>query len=993
MLSHSYLADIGIQPCTVATKMLIAPEEKEFPSTPSASSSAVGPAGEWNGASVRKTFIEYFEKKCAHTFVPSSPVVPHNDPTLLFINAGMNQFKPIFVGQIDPTHPFAKLKRAANSQKCIRAGGKHNDLDDVGKDVYHHTFFEMLGNWSFGDYFKEEAIDWAWDLLTNVYKIDPSRLYATYYGGDPKQPNVPSDEEARTIWKKYLPEGRILPFDMKDNFWEMGDTGPCGPCTEIHYDRIGGRDAASLVNMDDPDVLEIWNNVFMQFNRETDGSLTELPAKSVDTGMGLERVTSVLMDKRSNYDTDLFMKIFDEIQKKTKARPYTGKVGAEDKDNVDMAYRVIADHIRTLTIALTDGAVPSNDGRGYVLRRILRRAVRYGKDVLKAEIGFFHQLVDAVLNTLGDAFPELKSRPEDVKAIIKAEEEQFGRTLDKGIREFKARAAKNKRITAEDAFLLSSSYGFPIDLTQLMAEECGLEVDVKGYEEKMQAFREESKGSGTFKNRKNMQLQAAQTDELAKAKKIAITDESAKYIWDTTGSGDAMAVKVMAIFDGKVFIESCDSSSDVVGLILDKTPCYAEQGGQIYDTATFSAKGVDFKCDDIQKYAGYVVHSGIVKSGKVKVGDAMSVQIDYTRRSLIAKNHTCTHILNFALRQVLGEKIDQKGSLVDEAKLRFDFSHHEQIKLEDLRKIEDIVNTEIQKNHAVNYKEVPLAAAKAIGGLRAVFGEAYPDPVRVLSVGPEVPTMLADSKKQWGSQYSVEFCGGTHVANTEEIYRFVLQVEEGIAKGVRRIVGVTGPQAYSDAMLRVKTLTMKLDKAAKLKGGELDKMIADIRTEVNNDKEISLIEKKSMAATVEKLNDGQKAAGKAATKEAEKKSKEAGELLGDEASKASGDLFVGTITSVAGGEDGKIVAAAIEVAIKKCPDKAILLLSNGSGKLAVLAVVPKALQEKISAVKWTTCVLDAIGGKGGGSAARAQGQITDASLLDKALAAANAFKP
>jgi len=454
-----------------------------------------------------------------------------------------------------------------------------------------------------------------------------------------------------------------------------------------------------------------------------------------------------------------------------------------------------------------------------------------------------------------------------------------------------------------------------------------------------------------------------------------------------------LAAKVMAIFDGKVFIESCDSSSDVVGLILDKTPCYAEQGGQIYDTATFSAKGVDFKCDDIQKYAGYVVHSGVVKSGKVKVGDAMSVQIDYTRRSLIAKNHTCTHILNYALRQVLGEKIDQKGSLVDEAKLRFDFSHHEQIKLEDLRKIEDIVNTEIQKNHAVNYKEVPLTAARAIGGLRAVFGEAYPDPVRVLSVGPEVPTMLADSKKLWGREYSVEFCGGTHVAHTEEIYRFVLQVEEGIAKGVRRIVGVTGPQAYSDAMLRVQTLTIKLDKAAKLKGGELDKMIADIRTEVNNDKEISLIEKKSMAATVEKLNDGQKAAGKAATKEAEKKAKEAGDLLGDEASKASGDLFVGTITSLAGGEDGKIVAAAIEVAIKKCPDKAILLLSNGSGKLAVLAVVPKALQEKISAVKWTTCVLDAIGGKGGGSAARAQGQITDASLLDKALAAANAFKP
>mmetsp|Transcript_122309 Transcript_122309/g.191847 ORF Transcript_122309/g.191847 Transcript_122309/m.191847 type:complete len:962 (-) Transcript_122309:149-3034(-) len=949
------------------------------------------PPQAWNGTSVRKTFIEYFEKKCAHTFVKSSPVVPHNDPTLLFINAGMNQFKPIFVGQIDPQHPFAKLKRAANSQKCIRAGGKHNDLEDVGKDVYHHTFFEMLGNWSFGDYFKEEAIGWAWDLLTNVYKIDPTRLYATYYGGDPKQPGVPCDEEAKTIWKKYLPESRILPFDMKDNFWEMGDTGPCGPCTEIHYDRIGGRDAAHLVNMDDPDVLEIWNNVFMQFNRETDGTLTELPAKSVDTGMGLERVASVLMDKRSNYDTDLFTKIFDEIQKKTKARAYTGHVGDADTDKVDMAYRVIADHIRTLTIALTDGAVPSNDGRGYVLRRILRRAVRYGKEILDAPPGFFHELVDAVLDTLGDAFPELKENPEDVKEIIKAEEEQFGKTLDKGIREFKARAKKGK-ITGEDAFLLSSSYGFPFDLTQLMAEEAKIEVDVEGYEEKMAIFKEESKGSATFKNRKSMQLQAAQTDELANIKNISPTNESAKYIWDTSGSGDALSGKIMAIFDGKVFVESCNSDSEIVGLILDKTPCYAEQGGQIFDTATITCSGSEFKCDDCQKYAGYVMHVGIVKSGQLKVGDDVSVQVDYTRRSLVAKNHTCTHILNFALRQVLGDKVDQKGSLVDEAKLRFDFSHNKAIELEDLRKIEDIVNTEIEKNHAICYNEVPLAQAQTIGGLRAVFGEAYPDPVRVLSVGPDVSKMLEDSSRAWGREYSVEFCGGTHVARSDEIHRFVLQVEQAISTGIRRIVGVTGPRAYSDAMLRVKTLSIKLDKAAQMKGAELDKKISELRIEVSGEKDISLIEKKGMNAKIEKMNDAQKAAGKAAAKEAEKKAKEIGEQLANEASNATGEMFVGAVTSVEG-EDGKIVASAMEPVTKKCANKAIFLFSCGGGKLAMLSIVPKDMSSKISAMAWVTHVLNVIGGKGGGSATRAQAQLPDASLLEKAMDAARSFSP
>mmetsp|Transcript_65922 Transcript_65922/g.187258 ORF Transcript_65922/g.187258 Transcript_65922/m.187258 type:complete len:1125 (-) Transcript_65922:233-3607(-) len=902
----------------------------------------------------------------------------------------MNQFKPIFVGQIDPSHPFSKLKRAVNSQKCIRAGGKHNDLEDVGKDVYHHTFFEMLGNWSFGDYFKKEAIDWAWELLTKVYKIDPSRLYATYYGGDPKQPNVPSDTEARDIWKKYLPDSRILPFNMKDNFWEMGETGPCGPCTEIHYDRIGGRDAAHLVNMDDPDVLEIWNNVFMQFNREADGSLIELPAKSVDTGMGFERVTSVLMDKRSNYDTDVFSGIFDDIKAKTGARPYTGKVGDDDTDHVDMAYRVIADHIRTLTIALTDGAVPSNDGRGYVLRRVLRRAVRYGREILGAKPGFFHTLVDSVVVSLGDAFPSLKQNPDDVKAIIKEEEEQFGRTLDKGIREFKARAKKG-HITGEDAFLLFTSYGFPSDLTQLMGEEAKVEVDMPGFEVAMKEFREKSKASSTFKNRKDMQLQAAQTDTLITGMKVPTTDESSKYDWDSKGDGTEYTAKVMAIYDGKDFVKTCDLSSEVVGLVLDKTPCYAEQGGQIFDTATITtAAGAEFVCDDAQKYAGYVVHCGAVKAGEIKVGSEVSVKVDYVRRALVAKNHTATHVLNFALRQVLGEKVDQKGSLVDEQKLRFDFSHSKPVESDELRKIEEIVNREIQKAHAVNFRNVKLDLAQGINGLRAVFGETYPDPVRVVSVGPEVDNLLSDKKTAWGSQYSVEFCGGTHVANTSEIYKFVLQVEEGIAKGVRRIIAVTGPQAAVEATLKTKALTVEVDEAATLSGALLDRRIAELRQKITMDKEVSLVMKRNMLTDIDGLKEKQLKSGKADTKAAEKAAREAGDKIAAEAAKEAGDMHV-AVVSAGSIDDAKALGYAMETIAKKCTDKAICLLSNSGGKLAVLAVVPKSLEGKVSAKDWSGAVVEAVGGKGGGQDARAQGQSQDPTKLDDAVAAAKAF--
>ncbi|KAG9813807.1 alanyl-tRNA synthetase, partial [Aureobasidium melanogenum] len=438
---------------------------------------------QWNAAKVRSTFIDYFVKKRDHTFVPSSSVVPHSDPTLLFANAGMNQYKSIFLGTVDPSSDFASLKRATNSQKCIRAGGKHNDLDDVGKDSYHHTFFEMLGNWSFGDYFKKEAIAWSWELLTKEFGLDPARMYVTYFEGD-KAGGLEPDLEAKELWKSVgVPEDHILPGNMKDNFWEMGDQGPCGPCSEIHYDRIGGRNAAHLVNMDDPNVLEIWNNVFIQYNRESDKSLRPLPNKHVDTGMGFERLVSVLQDKSSNYDTDVFTPLFDRIQEITGVRKYEGKFGSEDADGIDTAYRVVADHVRLLTFAITDGGIPNNMGRGYVVRRVLRRGARYARKYLNTDIGdFFSKIVPTLVAQMGDMFPEIKKKEQDVKEILNEEELSFAKTLDRGEAMFEKYAQQckdnnTKSLSGSDVWRLYDTYGFPVDLTQLMAEERGLTIN------------------------------------------------------------------------------------------------------------------------------------------------------------------------------------------------------------------------------------------------------------------------------------------------------------------------------------------------------------------------------------------------------------------------------------------------------------------------------------------------------------------------------------
>ncbi|KAJ1861975.1 Alanine--tRNA ligase, partial [Coemansia sp. RSA 2703] len=696
---------------------------------------------EWTGTKVRDTFIEYFKSQ-GHTFVPSSATVPHDDPTLLFTNAGMNQYKPIFQGTVEPSSDFAKLTRACNSQKCIRAGGKHNDLDDVGKDVYHHTFFEMLGHWSFGDYFKKEAIGFAWELLTKVYGLDPERLYVTYFEGSTKD-GLPVDSEAKQYWLDIgLPESRILPFGSKENFWEMGEVGPCGPCSEIHFDRIGGRDASSLVNMDDPDVLEIWNLVFMEFNREADGSLRSLPHKHIDTGMGLERLVSVLQNKRSNYDTDVFMPIFETIQKMTGSRPYTGNVGADDKDGVDMAYRVIADHIRTLTFAIADGGIPSNDGRGYVLRRILRRGVRYARRKFPIELGnFFARLVDTVVENMGAAFPEIAKNTDTIKAILCEEEESFARTLDRGERLFEQTVSKMPEdvnvIPGASVWRLYDTYGFPVDLTRIMAEESGLRVDEAEFEAERERSREISKQKkGGDDGATKVELDVHTIAHL-NGQGVAKTDDEPKY------SKRSVEATVLAVFDGKEFPQSETRSistnpddAPVIGVLLDRTNFYAEQGGQECDTGSLVSSDMssEFTVESVKVYNGYVLHTGFLKYGSIKVGDVVEAQYDVQRRLPIRNNHSATHVLNLALRKVLtSEQPDQKGSLVAPDRLRFDFTCKNPIKPEEIRDIEAMCNKAILDNLSVYAKEVPLSEAREIYGLRAVFGEVYPDPVRVVS--------------------------------------------------------------------------------------------------------------------------------------------------------------------------------------------------------------------------------------------------------------------
>jgi len=967
-------------------------------------------AEEWTSDKVRTTFIDFFKSK-EHNFVPSSPVVPLDDPTLLFTNAGMNQFKPVFLGQVDETSNLFGMKRAANSQKCIRAGGKHNDLDDVGKDVYHHTMFEMLGNWSFGDFFKKEAIAWAVELLTEVYKIPKDRLYATYFEGD-EGLGLPADIEAKELWLQYLPPHAVLPGDKKDNFWMMGDTGPCGPCSEIHYDRIGGRNAAHLVNQDDPDVLEVWNIVFIQYNASKEGKETTLellPHKHIDTGMGFERIASVIMNKSSNYDTDIFTYLFDALQENLNLAAYAGKVGADDTEKMDMTYRVIADHIRTVSFALADGAHIGNQGRDYVLRRIVRRACRYGRQYFKAEPGFFSALVPVLVNKMGGFFPELKKDPAAIQAEILEEEQQFFRTLDRGSRKFEEFAAKgvvrtvtciegeelventytDKRVVdGNDAFMLYDTFGFPLDLTDLMAEERDMKVDHEVFKRCMEEQKRRSRGEGEGAAKK-MVLEAAQTDELEK-KGVEKTVDISKYTWDAgEGSGDVLEATVKAIFtSGKTFVEEASEGEEDFGFVLDKTSFYAEAGGQIYDTGVLSAGETKIDVLDCKQFGKFILHMGTVLKGSIKVGDKVNVEVNYKRRAAAAKNHTTTHLMNYGLRKVLGGKVDQRGSLVVPDKLRFDFTSNKAVNEAQLIEVQQCVQEMIDAKQEVHTQECALADARAICSLRAVFGEKYPDPVRVVSVGAEINTMIGDPDNEAWKAFSVEFCGGTHLSNASQADIFLITSEEPVSKGVRRITAVTGNHARNvlDEYEEIKQCIQACDAmepAQKLKESKVlmtrveqamlhvqgkSELIAELK---RIRKALTAYEKELMNKKKEKaLNDTKELCAKLKEKEYAEKSM----VL-----KFDGDKSV--------------VNDVVVLFHKEFPETAIFALGmdEGNEQMVVITSTPASLKEALPADKWCNAGVSVASGKGGGKPDRAQGNAKGLADANKICEAAVLF--
>jgi len=956
-------------------------------------------------ADIRTAYIDFFRLKAGHTHVPGSPVVPYDDPTLLFTNAGMNQFKDVFLGR--GTRPYT---RAVNSQKCIRAGGKHNDLEDVGKDVYHHTFFEMLGNWSFGDYFKEESIAWGWELLTETFGLAPERLYATYFGGNANAGLAP-DDEARDIWRRFLPVDRVLPGSMKDNFWEMGESGPCGPCSEIHFDRIGGRDAASLVNSGDPDVLEIWNHVFIQFNRENDGSLKQLPARHVDTGMGFERLVSVVQGKRSNYDTDLWSPIFSAIHDVTGARAYGGNL----HDHIDIAYRVIADHVRCLTAAACDGAGPGSEGRNYVLRRILRRAARHGRQTLGMERPFVFELVPAVVATLGDAFPEIAAGGAKAKEIIRAEEELFGRTLGRGIALFEESAARGAiatppRIVAEDAFRLHDTWGFPIDLTEVMALERGFTVDVAGYQSLMERARETSRAVAGDAARIELS-----PDALAKLAALHIrpTDDSYR------DAGRPMRAHVAAIWDGKDFHSSVSPGSispgsispgsispgRQVGIVLDKTCFYAESGGQETDhgdirTGHFDGGGTVgdgnalgshgvFHVQDVQRFGDYILHIGQMHSGIIRAGDSGEIALRHERREALRANHTATHLLNLALREVVGGDVQQRGSLVAADRLRFDYAGSAPLSAAQCARVEQIVNQAIARDLPVDIATVDLAKARAITGLRAVFGERYPDPVRVVCIGATVEALLADpTAARWGT-LSTEFCGGTHLTSTAAAQAFVLLGEGASSAGVRRCFGLTGSAAQAANQCAAE-LEQRIECAAKLEGDALLAEVAEI-ARLESTLALGMVARARLMPKI----DGLRERAKDARRKQEGSTRDgAVAQVRDIVERHATGNATRPLVAIVNGADAAALMAAIDSARARLSDTPILFLSPDSdaGKVAIAATSPpSAIARGIKAGDWVKVTAQACGGSGGGKPDTAQAGGKDPSKVAEALTAALAF--
>ena len=748
---------------------------------------------------IRERFLEFFASK-GHEIVPSAPMVIKDDPTLMFNNAGMNPFKDLFLGNSPVVHP-----RIADTQKCLRVSGKHNDLEEVGVDTYHHTMFEMLGNWSFGDYFKQEAIDWAWELLTEVYGLDKDRLYVTVFEGDAGD-GLEADEEAKGIWAKWVPEDRILLASKKDNFWEMGETGPCGPCSEIHIDLRGDADraatsGASLVNADHPQVVEIWNLVFMQFNRMADGSLVPLPNKHIDTGMGFERLAMAMQGKQSNYDTDVFQPLLDRVA------ALSGKAYGRTDSKADVAFRVISDHIRAVAFSIADGQLPSNTGAGYVIRRILRRAIRYGYSFLDLNEPFMHALVPTLAGQMGDAFPELNAQQQLIERVILEEEESFLRTLAKGIERLEARLDEfksTKVLPGDVVFELYDTFGFPVDLTALMAGEQGVEVDEAGFEAAMEATKARSRAAGKLS-----------TDDW-----VQVHDDS-----ETTFVGyDAREAECRILR----YREVKAKNKQFYQVVLDTTPFYPEGGGQVGDAGTLTAPGGSVAVFDTKKENNLIVH--FVNELPADVNATFVAQVKAARRDDTQRNHTATHLVHEALREVLGTHVEQKGSLVKAESLRFDFSHFSKVTDEELAEVEAKVNAKILANHPlVEHRAITMEEAKASGAMM-LFGEKYGDEVRMIEF---------DSSK--------ELCGGTHAPATGALGSFRITQETAVASGIRRIEAITGSAALQ-AMNSERTALQAIKSLLKAPAN-IEKAVEDLLTKQSSlQKELDAVKQKEAAA-------------------------------------------------------------------------------------------------------------------------------------------------
>ncbi|MDZ9598242.1 alanine--tRNA ligase [Escherichia coli] len=860
-------------------------------------------------AEIRQAFLDFFHSK-GHQVVASSSLVPHNDPTLLFTNAGMNQFKDVFLG-LDKRN----YSRATTSQRCVRAGGKHNDLENVGYTARHHTFFEMLGNFSFGDYFKHDAIQFAWELLTSEkwFALPKERLWVTVYE---------SDDEAYEIWEKEvgIPRERIIRIgDNKgapyasDNFWQMGDTGPCGPCTEIFYDHgdhIWGGPPGSPEE-DGDRYIEIWNIVFMQFNRQADGTMEPLPKPSVDTGMGLERIAAVLQHVNSNYDIDLFRTLIQAVAKVT---------GATDLSNKSL--RVIADHIRSCAFLIADGVMPSNENRGYVLRRIIRRAVRHG-NMLGAKETFFYKLVGPLIDVMGSAGEDLKRQQAQVEQVLKTEEEQFARTLERGLALLDEELAKlsGDTLDGETAFRLYDTYGFPVDLTADVCRERNIKVDEAGFEAAMEEQRRRAREASGFGADYNAMIRVDSASEFKGYDHLELNG------------------KVTALFvDGKA-VDAINAGQEAV-VVLDQTPFYAESGGQVGDKGELKGANFSFAVEDTQKYGQAIGHIGKLAAGSLKVGDAVQADVDEARRARIRLNHSATHLMHAALRQVLGTHVSQKGSLVNDKVLRFDFSHNEAMKPEEIRAVEDLVNAQIRRNLPIETNIMDLEAAKAKGAM-ALFGEKYDERVRVLSMG----------------DFSTELCGGTHASRTGDIGLFRIISESGTAAGVRRIEAVTG----EGAITTVHADSDRLSEVAHLLKGDSNNLADKVRSVLERtrqlEKELQLL--KEQAAAQESAN------------------------LSSKAIDVNG---VKLLVSELSGVEPKMLRTMVDDLKNQLGSTIIVLATVAEGKVSLIAGVSKDVTDRVKAGELIGMVAQQVGGKGGGRPDMAQAGGTDAAALPAALA-------